>query len=456
MNALEVRTACSLALVFALRMLGLFMLLPVLAIYADQITGATPALIGIAIGAYGISQSLLQIPVGLLSDRIGRKPVILGGLLVFLLGSLLAGSSDSISALIAGRFLQGSGAIAAALTALLADLTREEHRSKSMAMVGISIGGSFCLAMVLGPLLAESQGLSGVFHISALLAVLAMGLVLWMVPSPVRQKKNREAMTALSSLKLVLGHRQLLRLNAGVFILHFVLIALFVHLPVTLEDLAGLPRDEHWRVYLLAMVVSFLGMAPFMAIGEKRRMIKTLVQGAILLLLAAQTLVWLSGFYLAVDTHLAALVGSVLLFFVAFNYLEATLPSLISRIAPAGCRGAAMGAFSTCQFLGAGLGGIISGFIYQQMGGTGIFVLVVIATALWWLLSVTMINPPYVSSLVMDLHPVIPSEACRINDGLTTVAGVREVALVVEEQTAYLKVDRQQLDEQHLRQFGDW
>ena len=450
MNSLEVRAASSLALVFALRMLGLFMLLPVLAVYADELRGSTPALVGLAIGAYGISQSLLQIPAGLLSDRIGRKPVIIGGLLIFVAGSLLAGSTDSILGIVAGRFLQGAGAIAAAITALLADLTREENRTRAMAMVGISIGLSFCVAMVLGPLLVQEWGLSGLFNISAVMAIGAIALVAWAIPTPVRQKANRETVASFSLLGQILANRQLLRLNAGVFVLHFVLMMLFMQLPLALQNLAGLPREEHWWVYLLTMVVSFFAMVPFIVIGERKRLIRPIMIGAITLLLVAQGLMW------ANLANLFWLVGSVLLFFMAFNYLEATLPSVVSRIAPAGSRGTAMGAFATCQFLGAGLGGIVAGLTYQLWGGTGIFVVGAIATATWWLLSVTMNNPPYVSSIVLDLYPVVPSEANRMSDRLATVAGVKDVTLIVEEQTAYLKIDKQLLDEQHLRQYGDW
>ncbi len=450
MNSLEVRAASSLSLVFALRMLGLFMLLPVLAVYADELKGTTPALIGLAIGAYGISQSLLQIPAGLLSDRIGRKPVIIGGLLIFVAGSLLAGSSDSITNIIAGRFLQGAGAIAAAVTALLADLTREENRTRAMAMVGISIGLSFCVAMVLGPLLVQQWGLPGLFDISAVMALGAIALVVWAIPTPVRQKANRETVATLSQLRQVLGHRQLLRLNAGVFTLHFVLMLLFMQLPLALQNLAGLPREEHWWVYLLTMIVSFFAMVPFIVIGEKKRMIRPIMIGAVALLFVAQGMIW------ANQANLMWLIASVLLFFMAFNYLEATMPSVVSRIAPAGSRGTAMGAFATCQFLGAGLGGIIAGLAYQMWGGTGIFVVGAIATAIWWLLSVTMNNPPYVSSIVLDLYPVVPSEANRMSNRLAAVTGVKDVTLIVEEQTAYLKIDKQQLDEQHLRQYGDW
>lgn len=450
MNQLEVRASLSLSAVFALRMLGLFMLLPVLAVYADTIEGSTPALIGLAIGAYGITQALLQIPAGLLSDRIGKKPVILIGLGIFFLGSLLAAFSDSILGIIAGRFLQGAGAVAAAITALLSDLTREQNRTKAMAMVGMSIGVSFCVAMVLGPLITRLTGIDGLFMVTAVAALAAMGIVAWGVPTPAIQKFNRETATITGQLRATLKDQQLLRLDVGIFILHFVLMGLFITVPLDLQNLAGLPREEHWWVYLLTMVLSFVAMVPFIVIGERKQCLKQIMAGAVALLLVAQVIAW------SERDSLIGLIVSVFLFFAAFNFLEATLPSLVSRQAPAGNRGTAMGAYSTCQFLGAGLGGALSGVAYQSYGHIGVLVVCGSATAVWWLLVMTMRQPRYVNSLVMELFPVVPTEVIRVHEQIASVSGVKEVTVIVEEQTAYLKVDKRHLDQQRLRQFGEW
>ena len=448
MTSQEFRATCTLSLVFALRMLGLFALLPVLSLYAEQLQGSTPTLIGLAIGGYGLSQALLQIPAGRLSDRIGRKPVIVGGLLLFMAGSLWAGGADTIEGVIGGRLLQGSGAIAAALTALLADMTGEENRTRAMAFFGMSIGITFCLSMVLGPLLASTWGLSALFYITAVLALLAIVLVLWGVPASPRPSAQKDSRPP--SLASVLAHRQLLRLNFGVFVLHFILVSLFVQLPVTLQKSAGLAPTDHWWVYLCAMLVSFVAMVPFIVIGEKNRVIGPLMAAAIILLLLARWLVGLSA------SSLVVIVTGTTCFFVAFNYLEATLPSLVSRIADVHSRGTAMGLFSTCQFLGAGCGGAVAGYVAGKWGSSGVLCVVAVMAVTWWLLSVTIGRLPYVSSLTLTLDRAKGAGVAGLHEQLAAVVGVENVTLAANGSVAHLKIDKKRIDEQQLRQFGTW
>ena len=306
MNALEKRAIASLASVYAMRMLGLFMVLPVFALLGSELSGATPALTGLAIGAYGLTQALLQVPFGLLSDRLGRKPLIYVGLVIFAAGSLLAGASDSIYGVIAGRALQGAGAIASVLMALLSDLTREEQRTKAMATVGITIGLSFSLSLIVGPLVASVAGLAGLFYFTALLATIALGIVRFLVPEPVAGALTSDHLPVRAMLGRVLTDSRLLRLDFGIFALHLVLTALFLLVPVLLTQELGLPAERHWWFYLTIMVTSFFAMVPFIIIGEKYRKMKPVLSGAVALLIAAT----LAGGHLAAG----CLAGAFLLF----------------------------------------------------------------------------------------------------------------------------------------------
>ena len=445
MSGSETRAASGLALVFAFRMLGMFMVLPVLATYGMDLAGATPALIGLAIGAYGLTQAIFQIPFGIISDRIGRRPVIYLGLIVFALGSVLASQADSIWGVIAGRILQGAGAISAAVMALLSDLTREQHRTKAMAMIGMTIGLSFAVAMVVGPLLTRAFGLSGLFLATGGMALIGILIIMFMVPRSTGPLQHRESGVARQALLPTLKHPDLLRLDLGIFVLHAMLMSSFVALPLALVEKAGLPKEQHWWVYLTALVISFFAMIPFIIYGEKRRKMKRVLLGAVMTLMLTELFFWQFG------GSLRALVIGTVVFFTAFNLLEASLPSLISKVSPAGGKGTAMGVYSTSQFLGAALGGILGGWLYQH-GGLGlVFVGCALLGVFWLLAAATMREPPYVTSLRRPLAETALADSGLVGR-LLAIPGVSDAIVVAEEAALYIKVDTQQLDRALLEQ----
>lgn len=439
MSPTEQRAAAGLASVFAFRMLGMFMVLPVLATYGQDLAGATPLLIGLAIGAYGLTQAVLQIPFGILSDRIGRLPVIYVGLLIFAAGAALAATADSIWGVIAGRVLQGAGAISAAVMALLSDLTREQHRTKAMAMIGMSIGLSFAAAMVIGPLLTRAFGLAGLFWVTAGMALFGILIIAVLVPRPQSALQHRESGVARQALWPTLRDGQLLRLDFGIAALHAILMASFVALPLALVEQGGLPKEEHWWVYLVGLLVGFFAMIPFIIYGEKRRQMRRVLVGAVGVLLLCELFFWQLG------NSLVALVIGTLVFFTAFNLLEASLPSLISKMAPAGGKGTAMGVYSTSQFLGAALGGLLGGWLFQQGGVAAVFLGCALLAALWLGFAATMREPPYVTSLRLSLSPEALREAGLV-ERLKAVPGVADAVVVAEEAALYVKLDAQQVD----------
>lgn len=447
MTSTERRAASSLAGIYSLRMLGLFMILPVFALYAEKLESATPTLIGLAIGIYGLTQGLLQIPFGMLSDRLGRKPVIAAGLLLFALGSVVAALADNIYGVIAGRALQGSGAIAAAIMALAADLTREEHRVKIMAVIGMSIGASFSVAMVMGPVLDQWVGVSGIFWLTALLALGGIGVLFLRVPTPVLSRVHRDAQTVPAQLREVVRDTQLLRLDFGIFALHMVLTSVFVVVPLMLRE-AGLASDHHWQVYLPVMLLAIAFMVPFIILAEKKRRIKQVFIGAISTLLVA-----IFALNLAADS-LWFIIVALWLYFTAFNLLEASLPSLISKVAPAQSKGTAMGVYSSAQFLGVFVGGTIGGALLGQYGFQGVFLFDIAILLIWLMLAITMRHPRYLASHILRVGPLDQDQARELNIQLTSVRGVAEAAIMVEEGLAYLKVDSKALDRDALHRFS--
>ena len=379
MTATELRGSLSLASVLFLRMLGLFLILPVFTLYARTLTDSTPTLVGLAFGIYGLTQASLQIPFGMLSDKLGRKPVIFAGLLIFIAGSLIASQADSIWVMILGRALQGAGAISAALMALAADLTREQQRTKAMALIGISIGFAFSLAFIAGPLLDALIGVSGIFILSALLAVLAMTVLYLVVPTPQLSSFHSDAEVSLAMLGNVLRDHRLLKLNLGIFILHAVLMANFIVVPTAIQDYAGLALAHHWQIYLPVLFTSVIFMAPAIIIGERTQTSATFFKGAVLILVASQT-----GYFFWHNT-LVALAFMLLVFFTAFNYLEASLPSLISTMSSKNSKGTALGVYASSQFIGTFTGGLIGGIIHEHFGLSAVFIFGGIMTLIWFL-----------------------------------------------------------------------
>jgi MFS family permease len=386
-SSTELRSAFSLGSVLSLRMLGLAMILPVFSLYAVNLRGNTHFLTGLAIGAYGLSQALLQIPFGILSDRIGRKTVIVLGLLIFATGSVVAALSGSIYGVIAGRAMQGGGAIAAAVMALLADLTREDHRMKAMAILGISIGASFTLALLLGPVFNRWIGVKGIFWLTAGLAIAGILITTFIVPRPKMISFHNDTEPTLSMVGSVLRHRQLLRLDFGILCLHIFITASFVVLPLVLRDAAGLDAIHHWQLYLPVLLLSVVAMIPFIILAEKYCRIKEVFLGAIVL-------ISFSEFGLAIfHKRLMVIAFLLFLFFTAFNLLEASLASLVSRMTSPHTKGTAMGVYSSSQFFGAFLGGVTGGWILGIYGAGGVFAFCGVVATAWFFIAIGMQQP---------------------------------------------------------------
>ena len=445
MSAAERRASMALAGIFTLRMLGLFLILPVFSLHADSYHGYSPALAGLAIGVYGLTQAAFQIPFGMLSDRIGRKRVIVAGLLIFAAGSVVAALAETMWGVIAGRALQGFGAIGAAVIALTADLTREEQRTKAMAVIGVSIGFAFALAMVAGNALTGLIGLAGLFWLTAALALAGIVVLHRCVPAPPTTRFHRDVEPVPAQFREILADGQLLRLDAGIFVLHLILTATFVALPLALRDSAGLPAGGHWKVYVPVLLASVLLMVPFVLYADRRNRLKQVFLAAVAGLAAAEAgLAWFGD-------GVAVLAALMVLYFTAFNVLESCLPSLVSRFAPPDKKGTALGFYSTAQYLGAFTGGLCGGWLHGRLGIGAVFWFCAALVLVWFVAALGMRNPRPLTTRLLRVDGVSEAGAAELARRLREVRGVAEAIVVVEDAVAYLKVDRRTLDAEALR-----
>ena len=440
---MEKRAVFSIASLYGFRMLGLFMVLPVLSIYFDQYQQASAFLLGLALGIYGLTQAVLQIPLGLLSDKIGRRPVILVGLVLFILGSVVAATADSAIAVIIGRALQGMGAIASTLMALVTDLTAEQNRTKAMASIGGSIGISFALAMVLGPVVASNFGMAGIFWLTALMGLIGVVIIFKLVPKTLSMRQNRETQTDLQQLGYLLRNPSLMRLNIGIFFLHLTLMAAFVVIPSVLVRQIAINPDQLWWVYLSLLGGGFIAMLPAMIFAEKRNAQKKIFVLAVALMTVAM---------LVLGTTDGALITVVMLFiyFASFNLLEALLPSWLSKVCPVGNRGTAMGIYSSCQFLGTFAGGVLGGFALANLGVDGLFLVLGLMLLFWCFVASTMASPKPLQTLILQVGEIKANDFVK---SISNIVGVEDILLIEGEDLAYVKVDKNLIDLKSIEPF---
>ncbi|WP_184037876.1 MFS transporter [Chitinivorax tropicus] len=442
LSAFELRASLSLAGIYSLRMFGMFLILPIFALYAPQLQGGdNHTLVGVALGAYGLTQAILQLPFGILSDRIGRKKVIYIGLILMALGSLVCASATDIYTMILGRALQGAGAISAAIMALLADLTHEEHRTQAMAMIGMSIGLTFAASLAAGPSLYHLLGMPGIFVLIGVLSIAALIGVWQIVPQPTLSRFHSDAEASPTKLRDVLRDPQLLRLNYGIFALHAAQMAMFTVMPLVLKNTGHLSADQHWQVYLPIMVGAFIFMVPAIIYGEKKARLKQVFVSAIALMLLAQ-----AGMALALNSFWE-IVALLALYFLAFNILEATLPSLVSKIAPAAAKGTAIGVYNATQSFGAFLGGASGGWLYNHYGTPAVFGMCSLMMLGWLLVASSMRPPLPVKTQMFHIGDDWQGDVRELSRRLGGLHGVKEAVVIAEERVAYLKVLPQDWDE---------
>ena len=443
MTPLEMRATVSLAAIYGLRMFGMFSILPIFAIYASTFPEhPSPLMIGIALGAYGLTQALFQLPFGMASDKFGRKPMIYLGLTIFAIGSMVAALAMNIEGVIIGRAIQGAGAVSAVVTALLADLTRDENRTKAMATIGGTIGVAFAVSLVGGPLLNQWIGVPGIFVMTALLTLAAIAVVKFVVPEPVHSHYHSDASAAPAKLKGVLKNAQLLRLNFGIFALHAAQMAMFVVVPFAIVKSSGMHENQHWHIYLPVLIASFVLMVPAIIYAEKQAKMKLVFVSAIAMMLLAQLM------FAASIEHFWGIVASLTLYFIAFNVLEASLPSIISKMAPAAAKGTAMGVYNTSQSLGVFVGGAFGGYLSHKLGFASVFIFCSIMMFLWLILAYSMQAPPALKTKMYSLDEasaeLTSEQAELLKSNLAKLVGVIEAVVLPQERTIILKIDKSQ------------
>ena len=445
MNSVEKRAILGVGGIFALRMIGLFMIVPVFSVYGSNYTHATPFLIGLAVGIYGLGQAIFQIPMSLAADKFPRKPIIFLGLVLFAIGGMIAANATDIYEVIIGRALAGSGAVSAVLMALLADVTREEMRTKAMATMGLTIATSIMLAFAFGPLLVGSLGISGLFWLTSGFAVLAM-LLLLAVPTPMRVlKHNLDNKTIGQQLATVLKIGDLNRLHMAIFALHLTMTAIFVILPHQLSEVMGLSVRQQGLVYLPLLFIGFAIAIPFIIIAEKKRKMRQVFLAAIALMTAALALLALGS-----QVGVGIILG-LLLYFMGFNLLEATIPSWISKRAPVANKATAMGLNSSSQFFGAFVGGAMGGLLLNQPNLLACGILAIIMGAAL-LIILPIAQPPYLSSTTVTIPKNINIQ--EWSRQMLAVDGVDELVVMAKEQVAYLKLDKTQLTDDSRQQLS--
>lgn len=438
----EWRASTSLAGVYALRMLGMFLVLPVLALYAATLPGAenNKALIGLAMGMYGLTQAVLQLPLGMASDKFGRKKVIYIGLIVFAAGSFMAAAVTSLEMLVLARAVQGAGAVSAAVTALLADLTRDEVRTRAMAMIGLSIGLTFSASLVAAPILAGWIGVPGLFVLTGVLTLISIAVVAWFTPNPARSKLHEDAQAQPARIGEVLKNGQLLRLDFGVFTLHAAQMALFTSLPFAMVSL-GLAKAQHWHVYLPATITGLVLMVPLIIFGETRNKLKQVFVGGIVCIAAAQL-------GLLFGLHSVWLIAVCLVvYFIGFNVLEASLPSLVSKIAPSDLKGTAMGVYNTMQSVGLFTGGALGGLLFQHYGFNGVFVFCSGLMLVWLAVAGSAPAPKPVKNVTFAVAKTWQYREEALHSALMSLAAVEAVSFSADKQTVYIKALQQGFDQ---------